>query len=137
MQITRHGGFGAIESPDGAYLYYAKDRSLASPLWRVAVKGGEEVQILGPIAQGRNFAVTKDGIYYISEDGAVAYGDSWFAKRSHAVRFLDFKTGASRKLATLRQQVSFGLAVSPDGRHLLYAAIGQVRSELRMVDGIR
>ena len=136
VQITRHGGFAAIESADGRYLYYAKDRGLRSPIWRVPVNGGEEVQVLEPLAQSRNFTLSREGIYYISQSGSATYGDFIFDNKPSTIRFLDFTTGAAETVAQVRKQVSFGLSVSPDGRHLLFGVVGHTRSEIRVVDGI-
>jgi Tol biopolymer transport system component len=39
VRVTRKGGFVALESPDGQWVYYTK--SLASSLWRMPREGGE------------------------------------------------------------------------------------------------
>jgi len=40
-QVTRQGGLAAIESRDG-FLYYSKDGSSPTSIWRVPVDGGAE-----------------------------------------------------------------------------------------------
>jgi len=50
VQITRGGGFHAIESPDGQFLYYAKSPSDPG-LWRVPLSGGNEEPVLETLAR--------------------------------------------------------------------------------------
>jgi Tol biopolymer transport system component len=35
MMITKNGGFASTLSPDGDFLYYAKNPALSSDVWRV------------------------------------------------------------------------------------------------------
>jgi len=51
VQVTRHGGYAASESPDGAFLYYAKGPNVPG-LWRVRTSGGEEVEVVGSLEPG-------------------------------------------------------------------------------------
>ena len=51
VQVTRSGGFAALESPDGKTLYYAKDRSTPG-LWQVPVGGGPEREVLPELEPG-------------------------------------------------------------------------------------
>jgi Tol biopolymer transport system component/DNA-binding winged helix-turn-helix (wHTH) protein len=41
IQITKQGGFGGFESPDGKYFYYSKSER-GSGVWRIPVAGGPE-----------------------------------------------------------------------------------------------
>jgi Tol biopolymer transport system component len=45
IQVTRNGGFGPRQSPDGKFLYYAK-ALFATSLWRIPVEGGPETKVL-------------------------------------------------------------------------------------------
>ena len=65
LQVTRHGGFAAFESPDGKFLYYAK-RELPG-LWRIPTNGGEEVEVIRSFESGNwgYWAVVDNGIYYL------------------------------------------------------------------------
>ena len=42
VQVTRHGGLYAKESPDRRYLYYAKVETAIPSLWRVAEREGRK-----------------------------------------------------------------------------------------------
>ena len=46
IQITKRGGFAAFESSDGQYVYYAKGVE-TDGVWKVAVSGGEEAEVIG------------------------------------------------------------------------------------------
>ena len=41
MQVTKNGGFAALESPDGKSIYYTKFN--AKGIWQVPVDGGQAV----------------------------------------------------------------------------------------------
>jgi len=60
MQVTRGGGFEAIESRDGKLLYYVKSHG-GNSIWSVPIGGGEEVIVLQPVMQG-HWAVGYKGI---------------------------------------------------------------------------
>lgn len=132
-QITRQGGFFALESKDGKTLYYAKYarpiRIMNTPLWKVPVNGGEETQVLesGP-AFSRNFALTLDGIYLmpISND----------AKKS-VLRFFRFSDGSIQDVIHLPHSVHRGMALAPDGRALLYTQVDQQDGEVMLVENFR
>jgi Tol biopolymer transport system component len=72
-QVTRNGGFAALESPDG-YVYFSKSRD--NPVvCRVSVRGGDE-QCLSPDLRPRtwsSWAVTRKGILFVED---ASNGDS-------------------------------------------------------------
>ncbi len=113
-QITRQGGFAALPSADGKFIYYAKGRDVAG-LWRVPTDGGEELELLPgmPVGGWGYFAVTQDGIYYPAVPATGKGG----------LFFYDFATKqSSLSLVADKEQPDTGapaLAVSPDGRSLL------------------
>jgi Tol biopolymer transport system component len=63
VQVTRNGGFAAMESPDGKWLYYTKNQALDTSLWKVALTGGEEIQVL-PSVRINNVDLVPEGIYF-------------------------------------------------------------------------
>ena len=62
-QITRQGGLTATESPDGSFLYYAKDARSPTTIWRVPVGGGHETQVVDRLSYSINFVVADRGLY--------------------------------------------------------------------------
>ena len=61
VQVTRHGGFAALESPAGGYLYYSKGTARGPALWGTPVDGGEEVEVLPGISDWSTFAPVDRG----------------------------------------------------------------------------
>jgi WD40-like Beta Propeller Repeat len=66
VQVSAKFGLLAIESLDGAYVYFVESRTLATPgpLWRVPIKGGEPVKLVDGVA-ATSFDVVDTGIYYL------------------------------------------------------------------------
>jgi hypothetical protein len=127
VQVTRNGGYVAFESVDGAFLYYGK-LAQEGKLWRMPVRGDEEKQVLDAV-EGFSFAVLDKGIYFIHP--AEAGG-------SCSLRFLNFKTGAVKIIASIPHVVNGGLSISPDGRYALYTQDDQVSgSDLMLVENFR
>ena len=66
IQVTRKGGFEALESLDGKTLYFTQTRA-SDGLWSMPPSGGQEHPVLGleQVWQGR-WGVTQDGVCYVS-----------------------------------------------------------------------
>jgi Tol biopolymer transport system component/DNA-binding winged helix-turn-helix (wHTH) protein len=118
-RLTQHGGTAPQESLDGATLYYVKPAGVGS-LWKMPVNGGEEKQIADAIFRS-NYAITSQGIYLIS---------------GKSVELLQPETGV-RKTVIPTKTPDLGLAVSPDGRYLLWSQIDAVGSDLMLVENFR
>jgi dipeptidyl aminopeptidase/acylaminoacyl peptidase len=129
VQVTRNGGRNAVESPDGAWLYYAKGSSWNGvTLWRAPLAGGPERLVLEQLSYGYNYAPTGRGVYFTR-------GSRWNSELS--LEFLDFVSGRSRVLQRARQTTDLGLALSPDGRELLYVQFDAFGADLMLVEGFR
>jgi Tol biopolymer transport system component len=113
-------------SPDGRDLYYVKNGG-ADGLWKVSVDGGEEARVADNVFR-YNFFVTREGVYYIP--AASAGGVS-------SVRFLNFATGATAEIVKIEKPVDLGLAVSPDGRYLLFTQVDYQGQDLMLVENFR
>jgi Tol biopolymer transport system component len=128
VPVTQNGGFAALESLDGKFVYYTKGTpELSLPLWRVPVGGGEESQVL-PSVRCRAFDLVTDGIYFIgepSDDG------------KYSIQFMSFDTRQVSIVAPIRGPSTFGLSVSPDRRHLLYSQSDQSGGDLMLVENFR
>jgi Tol biopolymer transport system component/serine/threonine protein kinase len=121
-QITRGEGIDALESPDGRFLYYAK---LQDPgIWRMPIAGGDPVLIADRLTYPRNYVVSAGGIYLI------APGETGIS-----IDFIDTRTGQR----TTRTKIdkawgAGGLAMSPDGRWLLFSLQDRSGSDLMTVE---
>jgi Tol biopolymer transport system component len=132
VQVTKHGGHVSFESPDGAFLYISGsastgDRIGLSGLRRMPVEGGEETLVL-PSVTFLNFALVREGIYFISRADAEGH---------YAIHFFSFASGRSREILSLGNTLSTGLSVSPEGRSLLYTRTETDNSDLLLVDHFR
>ena len=56
---------------------------------------------------------------------------------SKGLEYLNLSTGASKTILTIEKPMSLGLALSPDGRSLLYTLIAQGGSDLMLVENFR
>jgi Tol biopolymer transport system component len=106
----------AIETADGTRLLYSKEfeRGLfARSLQGDVASNAEEKLVDDYIPMLGGFAAVDDGVFYLShtEQGL-----------PRAFSFYDFRTRAARDVLPAPASVWFGLTVSPDLKHLLYAS---------------
>jgi Tol biopolymer transport system component/DNA-binding winged helix-turn-helix (wHTH) protein len=130
VQVTRHGGFESFESADGKYLYYTKGRGLPG-IWRIPTDGGEESLVLDQHQAGfwRYWRVVDQGIYFATVTSA-----------GPVLEFFSFATGRVNEVTRLvkgPEKYIPGLAVSPDGRSILYVQMDRSGSDLMMVEDFR
>ena len=136
-QVTRNGGSYAIESVDGQYLYYAKVEGSGMAIWRVPVNGGEEVPVTSHLVGPMNFAVGRDGLYFIAGTGGPQQPPpSETMQWKTTIDFLEFKTGRRTTIARLDKGGSVGFALSPDERFLLYPVVDSFSRNLMLVEKI-
>jgi Tol biopolymer transport system component len=124
VQVTKKGGYVAFESPDGKILYYAK--GYADPgLWKVPVGGGEETPVLEQLAEGYRWAwgLGGEGIYFYNAS-------------TKAIELLNFATHRITQIAKPEKPV-WTVAVSPDGRWILYDQLDQNTSKIMLVENFR
>ncbi len=131
IQLTRDGGFAPLESPDGKMLYYTKALT-ATSLWRMPIEGGQATKVLDGLSSYLNIAIVGNGLYFVPQK----------AEAAMSIQFLDFETGQIKPVANLEKRLrldgnSAGLAVSPDGRWILYSQLEQSGSELMLVENFR
>jgi Tol biopolymer transport system component len=130
-QLTRKGGFEAVEAPDGKTLYYSK--GYTDGLWTVPSTGGEEhpVAELAEAGYWRSWTMTQDGIYFVARTGSAP---------PRPLKFFSFATRRVTQIGTVDKDPLRwvpGLAISPDGRWLLYAQIEQDTSTIMLVENFR
>ena len=101
VQVTRRGGFEALESSDGRVLYFTKTDDGKEGLWSMPVSGGEEVQVVDAVIAARAFAIVPGGIYYIR---GVSSDGNYFVPRteSDTINFYSLRTRQSRSVAEVR-----------------------------------
>ena len=75
-----------------------------------------------------NYVVAEHGIYYIRPRENAAGG---------VLRYVDLASGASRDVYTIDKPLDLGLALSPDGRYLVYAQVDYAGQDLMIVENFR
>jgi Tol biopolymer transport system component/DNA-binding winged helix-turn-helix (wHTH) protein len=127
IKLTKHGGISGVESSDGRFLYYSKYE--LGGIWRMPVEGGEETQVLEEVrgASWPNWALTSEGIYFLRFDKAPRV----------TIQFLDFATRKTTSLWTLDKEPGLGLAMSRDGKSILYVQGEFAESNIMLVKNFR
>lgn len=129
VQVTRGGGLEAAVSWDGRRVYYAKPVPIQG-IWEVPADGGQEIQV---VSRGRalNFDVAENGIFMLD----VA------AKPQALVEMFSFATRQIVPVARLPPGLRFSnasyLAVTRDGRSMLYVQYDQWLSDIEMLPEFR
>jgi Tol biopolymer transport system component len=118
------------ESPDGEFLYYQKGDSYPAQcsVCKMPVGGGNETKVLDSVYCNAGWAILEQGIYFFTNPDE---------KGRTEIRFYEFATGKTRKIQTIERDVTVLLAVSPDGRTILYPQSDQSGSDLMLVENFR
>jgi hypothetical protein len=91
------------------------------------VAGGEEIHVLDEAVQGF-WALLDKGIYFVNP------------KPHPTIDFFDFATRRTKQIAGVEKElqlVSPSLAVSPDGRWLLYVQVESFESDIMLMENFR
>jgi len=124
VQITKNGGYQALESSDGRYLYFVKREP---GIWRKDVRAGEETLVLEQARYGQ-WALLKDGICFIGSQDS----------QRHSIEFFNFASGKVSQLTSLRKTTNTSggpnLAASADGRWILYWQADQIDNDIMLVE---
>ena len=140
LLITKNDGFAAVEFDDG-FLYYSRGQVA---VWRVPLSGGEEKLVLDmPTADSYNkWALAGHGIYFMDRKGGSEWQTRYWnfgtvddrnARSEWQMRYFDFHTGRITLLRTMDKPPFAGLAVSPDGKSLIYSQDDQVEFSILTV----
>ena len=125
VQIAKHESKYPLESPDGRYVYFSRNRAL----WRVGSDGTGEQQVQGmPLmsVMGEAWSPFGSGIYFFNEKGEID--------------FFDLNTRKVRHVFVPEKSVGGwvgGLPVSSDGKWLLFPQVDEQSSDLMMIENWR
>ena len=135
VQITTHGGWNATESADGGTLYYSREEYAPGMVRRSIGAGDEELFLEVPeVARWWQVAVARNGVYYLGPDNAGT------RPVRYAIFFYEFATGKTTRVASLDkppQVFARSLALSPDGRWLLFSQVDTSGSDLMLLENFR
>jgi eukaryotic-like serine/threonine-protein kinase len=125
VQVTSTGGAYPFESMDGEHVYFLRD---GGEIWRILIRSGDAEKVAEGVFQGR-LGVAARGVYYIRQTG-----DS----DGLELRLWESATGEDRLVTRIEDSVmNTPLAISPDGRYLLYDQMIDLGSDLKLVENFR
>jgi eukaryotic-like serine/threonine-protein kinase len=131
IQVSRGGGFYAVESEDGRSLYYSKAEYF-SGVWRMPLGGGgEESEVVKEPLGWPNWALARRGVYYIATrpQGPRHVG---------TIQYLDFASGRTMPLFQASSLMTiWNPAVSPDEKWILFTASPPLQSEVMLMENFR
>jgi Tol biopolymer transport system component len=138
QQVTRSGGFGGFETPDGTSLVYQPARNRSGlPILMLPLTGGPSQQL---VACAYGFTVDSRGVYYYPcrPNGAPV---PLAADRSLDVRLIDPASGRDRLIDTVTDMyygdIFWGPRVSPDGRTIVYTQLVSRGDDLMLIENFR
>jgi len=118
-QVTRDGGVRARAALDGRSIWYC--RYGQSCLWRVDLESGEEECAIEPPEDS-------PWICWELADGAIFHMTN--RTDHYLIARYDLETGETRKLSRTRPHSNPSLAVSPDGRTILFKYVERLECDL-------
>ncbi|PYV41052.1 MAG: hypothetical protein DMG06_18435 [Acidobacteria bacterium] len=118
------------ESPDGKFLYYCRGWPFAQSVWKIPLEGGEETKVLDSVHPNALWTIRQEGLYYFTAPDPKGASD---------LCLLEFVSGKIRRILRTEQNLAdFGsVAVSPDGRTILYGQTDVAGSDLMLVENFR
>ena len=127
IQVSHTPGLMALESRDGAYLYYVESPTVqaSGPLWQVPLKGGAPIKLVDGVSAG-TIDLADAGVYYLER-----------APAGVNLRYFDPVKRQSILVAANLGNVVPGLAVSRDGRTILFARTDSSSNDLMLVENFR
>jgi Tol biopolymer transport system component/DNA-binding winged helix-turn-helix (wHTH) protein len=130
-QVTVKGGFDALESSDGASLFYVQGRYTRG-LWSVPVDGGPEIKMPGfESLTASSWTVIDRGILWI---------DDTTSNPPAALRLYDFVTRETSTISKIPAYVipnATGLSAIRDGSIVLWSQLDRSVHDLMLLDRFR
>jgi Tol biopolymer transport system component len=137
VQLTTNGGFAALESPDGRFLYYSRG-STDTSLWRLPLAGGgaagpEENVVPGDrLLNWAGWAPTNFGVYYI--EAVRTPGGPGGACQ---IRFVSMAAHRTVDVQRIDRPAWSGLTLAPDGSALVWSQLDHNSSQIMVAPGFR
>jgi Tol biopolymer transport system component len=120
IQVTTQGGYAAVESEGGEWLFFTK---IDQPgIWRLPLGGGAEELLVQNLdaRDWANWTVSNNRIYYLSR----------LDNGTPRLAATDLASGETTWFALLDQHARAGLSVSPDGKRLFYSRTDRRESDV-------
>lgn len=134
-QVTRKGGFGGHESPDGKYFYYATAYS-GGELRRVPVEGGVEESLVAQVRDVHDVRMARSGVYFLTPCAACDR-----LEQPHVLRRYVHGNGKVEEAGRFRLAVRMGFAVAPDESYVIVNGLRPSKDRhainVTIVEGLR
>jgi Tol biopolymer transport system component len=134
VRFTRNGGFAPRQSADGAWLYYTHGPDKGG-LYRMPAAGGNEESVLATLesALWGNWGLAGDLLFFFEAlDPSTGFRAAIIEQHLPSGRRREV-----HRIPRLPARFDTGLAVSPDGKEILYAQLDRGGSDLFLIDGFR
>jgi Tol biopolymer transport system component len=125
-RVTESGAYSHA-APDGKTLLFQRMAWGGSPLLAAGIGGGPERTVIECVGF-RGFVPRATGIYHVGCGLPLAHEAPLY--------FLDSTTGQDRLIGKL-EKYEFGLAVSPDGKSVLYGTVQGEGTDLMLIENFR
>ena len=136
VQVTTNGGYEAIESSDGQFLYYNRFGYGTPGIFRKPVAGGDETFVFDfiQLESTGDWYLINDGIYFIHR-----YDEGKKISAHMAIRFFDFTTRQITTIVPLEKDPGSnpGLSVSADGQSFILSRIDNLNWDIMLVENFR
>jgi eukaryotic-like serine/threonine-protein kinase len=122
VQVTKSGGWGGFEGPDGKSVYYYRDLAI----WKSTLTGEDEARVADN-SQSQDFLLRGNAVWLLDTSAIQAQFD-----------VLDLSTHKQTRLGVLdigpRANTARGFDVSPDGRTIIYTRVDALESDIMLVE---
>ena len=127
LKVSPTNAMFAVESTDGASLFYVEGTTLnrPGPLWQLPVNGGNPVKLADNVLS-HSFEVIDAGIYYLEQSAGEI-----------RLQFLSFATRRSTTVASKLGTLGPVIAASRDGRTIFFSRADSVTDDLMLVENFR
>ncbi len=122
VQVTKGGGWGGLDGPDGKSLYYYRDQAI----WKSTLTGEGEARVAAN-PESQDFRLRRNSLWLLDSSAIQAQLDVLDLSTHKKTRLGVLDIGASAKTAT-------GFDVSPDGRTIIYTRVDGLESDIMLVE---
>ena len=120
--MTKRGGWGGLEGPDGKSIYYYRD----SAIWKSTLTGEGEARVADN-PEEQDFRLRGNAVWFLDRSAIQAQFD-----------VLDLSTHKQTRLGVLDigppAKAAPGFDVSPDGRRIIYTRVDALESDIMLVE---
>ena len=122
VQVTKSGGWGGFEGPDGKSVYYYRDQAI----WRSTLTGEGESRVTGN-PEEQDYRLRSNAIWLLDSSTSPAKFEVLSLSTHKQTRLGVVDTGPPAFVAA-------GFDISPDGRTIIYSRVDSLESDIMLVE---